>query len=40
MKLSESLKNRIAQYQARKTAVKIMDQSQVCIRDGSKCLCP
>ncbi len=40
MKSSESRKNRIAEYQARKTALKSMDQSQVCIRAGSKCVCP
>ncbi len=40
MKSSESRKNRIAEYQARKTALKSMDQSRVCIRAGSKCVCP
>ncbi len=35
-KSSESHKNRIAEYQAYKTALKRIDQSQVCIRAGSK----
>ncbi len=30
MKSSESCKNRIAEYRARKTALESMDQSQVC----------
>ncbi len=40
MKSSESRKNRITEYQARKTALESMDQSQVCMRAGSKHLCP
>ena len=40
MKSSESRKSRIAEYQARKTALESMDQSQGCIRAGSKYLCP
>ncbi len=36
MKSSESCKNCIAEYQASKTALESMDQSQVCIRAGSK----
>ncbi len=33
---SESHKNRIAEYQADKTALKRINQSQVCIMAGSK----
>ncbi len=40
MKSSENRKNHIAEYQAHKTALESMDQSQVCIRAGFKCLCP
>ncbi len=42
MKSSESHKNHIAEYQAHKTALEesSMDQSQVCIKAGSKRLCP
>ncbi len=40
MKSSESSKNRIAEYQAPKTALESMDQSQVYIMVGSKHLCP
>ena len=36
---TESCKNHIAEYQAHKTALKSMHQSQLCIRAGSKCLC-
>ncbi len=40
MKFSESRKNHIAEYQACKTALESMDQSQVFIRAGSKHSCP
>ncbi len=34
MKSSESRKNRMTEYQAHKTALESMDQSQVCLRAG------